>query len=65
MKPKRSSPILSEMSEKLKSAKDRNPDAYGIIGAVSGFGEQRIKEIAEGSETSKAEEIILEGLSND
>ncbi len=53
---------MNNISEKLKSTKDRNPGAYGIIGAVSGFGEQRIKEIAEGSEVSILEKITLENL---
>lgn len=56
---------MIEISEKLKAAKKRKPDAYNIIGAVSGFGEKRIKEIAEGKEASVAELIILEGLSKD
>lgn len=54
---------MKTMSEKLKDAKKRNLDAYKIIGTVSGFGEKRIKEIAEGSEASITELIVLEGLS--
>lgn len=53
---------MKSMSEKLKSAKKRNPDAYKIIGVVSGFGEKKIKEIAEGTEMSITEKIILDGL---
>ena len=53
---------MKDMAEKLRDAKKRNPSAYKIIGVVSGFGEKRIKEIAEGSEASRTEETILEGL---
>ena len=54
---------MQTMSEKLKAAKKRNPDAYKIIGVVSGFGEKKIKEIAEGTEMTSTERVILEGLS--
>ena len=54
---------MSEISEILKAAKKRKPDAYSIIGAVSGLGEKRVKEIAEGSEASVIEEKTLEMLS--
>ena len=54
---------MESMAEKLKEVRKRKPDAFSIIGAVSGLGEKRIKEIAEGKETSRTEEIILEGLS--
>lgn len=54
---------MKSMAEKLRDAKKRNPDAYKIIGVVSGFGEKKIKEIAEGKEPSSTEKIILEGLS--
>lgn len=54
---------MSSLSEKLKAAKKRNPDAYAIIGVISGYGEKRIKEIAEGKEASVSEKIILEGMS--
>ena len=54
---------MKSMTEKLKAAKKRNPDAYKIIGVVSGFGEKKIREIAEGTEMSPAERVILEGLS--
>ena len=37
---------MQSMAERLKAAKKRNPDAYKIIGVVSGYGEKRIKEIA-------------------
>lgn len=53
---------MKSMAEKLKAAKRRNSAAYKIIGVVSGFGEKRIKEIAEGSKASRSEEVILEGL---
>ena len=54
---------MQSMSERLRAAKKRNPAAYKIIGVISGYGEKRIKEIAEGKEASISEEIILEGLS--
>ena len=54
---------MQSMSEKLKAAKKRNPDAYKIIGVVSGYGEKRIKEIAEGEEASISEKITLGTLS--
>ena len=54
---------MESMSEKLKEAQKRKPDAFSIIGAVSGFGKKRIKEIAEGAEMSITEKVILEGLS--
>ena len=54
---------MKSMAEKLRDAKKRNPDAYKIIGVVSGYGEKRIKEIAEGEETSISEKITLETLS--
>jgi len=54
---------MQSMAERLKAAKKRNPDAYKIIGVVSGYGEKRIKEIAEGEEASIPEKTILEGLS--
>jgi len=54
---------MQSMAERLKAAKKRNPAAYKIIGVISGYGEKRIKEIAEGEEASIPEEIILEGLS--
>jgi len=53
---------MKSMSEKLKDLQERKPDAFTILGAVSGFGEKRIKEIAEDSEMSIHEKIILEGL---
>ena len=55
---------MKSISEKLKAAKKRNPDAYKIISVISGYGEKRIKEIAEGKEVSISEKIILEGLSD-
>lgn len=53
---------MKSMAEKLKAAKRRNSAAYKIIGVVSGFGEKRIKEIAERAEMSATERVILEGL---
>lgn len=53
---------MKSMAEKLRAAKKRNPDAYKIIGVVSGFGEKKIKEIAEGTEMSATERVVLEGL---
>lgn len=50
------------MAQKLQEVQKRKPDAFKIIGAVSGFGEKRIKEIAGGSEMSPVEKVILEGL---
>lgn len=57
--------MKKSISEKLKEAQERKPDAFAIIGAVSGFGEKRIKEIAEGSEMTISEKIVLEGLAED
>lgn len=54
---------MKPMAQILKEVKKRKPDAFSIIGAVSGFGEKRIKEIAEGAEMSLTEKVILEGLS--
>jgi len=53
---------METMSEKLKVAQKRKPDAFSIIGAVSGFGEKRIREIANGLEMTAVERITLEGL---
>lgn len=53
---------MKSMAEKLKDAKKRNPSAYKIIGVISGFGEKKIREIAEGTEMSPTERVILEGL---
>lgn len=54
---------MESMSGKLKSAQKRNPNAYSIISAVAGMRKKRIKEIAEGSEMSVIERVILDGLS--
>lgn len=54
---------METMAQKLKAAQKRKPDAFSIIGAVSGFGKKRIKEIAEGSEMSITERMVLEGMS--
>jgi len=53
---------MKSMAQKLKEIKKRKPDAFSIIGVVSGFSEKRIREIAKGSEMSATERIILEGL---
>ena len=53
---------FSPLAISLQLATKRNPDAYKIIGAVSGFGEKRVKEIAEGAEPTIAEKITLETL---
>lgn len=37
-----------ELKRSLKAARGRNPDAYLIIGAVSGLGDKRVTQIAEG-----------------
>jgi hypothetical protein len=47
---------------KLQLATKRNPDAYKIIGAVSGLGEKRVREIAEGADPTFIEERTLEVL---
>ena len=54
---------MKEISKMLQAAKKRKPDAYKIIGAVSGLGEKRIKEIAGGSKPSVIELSILNALS--
>ena len=53
---------MESTAQKLKEVQKRKPDAFKIIGAVSGFGEKRIKEISKGSEMSAVERVILEGL---
>jgi hypothetical protein len=53
---------LGELALSLQEARRRNPDAYSIIGAVSGYGERRIKEIARGAEPTIQEKTILESL---
>ena len=53
---------MESMAQKLKEVKKRKPDAFSIIGAVSGLGEKRVKEIADGSEMSVVEKMVLEGL---
>lgn len=52
-----------KLSEKLKEAKKRKPDAYIIIGTVSGLGKKRVEEIANGSQPTVIEESILNTLS--
>jgi hypothetical protein len=46
----------------LRAAKERNDGAYFIIGITSGFGESRVKAIAEGAKASFIEEHILVSL---
>ena len=53
---------LSELALSLQEARRRKPDAYSIIGAVSGLGEKRVKEIAYGAEPDIYEKTTLEGL---
>lgn len=53
---------MESMAQKLKEVQKRKPDAFSILGAVSGLGEKRIKEIAGGSEISAIEKVILESL---
>lgn len=53
---------LSGLALSLQEARRRNPGAYSIIGAVSGYGEKRVKAIAHGEEPTLEEKIILEGL---
>lgn len=53
---------MESMAQKLKEVRKRKPDAFLIIGAVSGFGEKRIKEISKGSKMSVIEKTILEDL---
>lgn len=44
----------------LRNAHKRNPDAYTLIGAVSGLGESRIRDIAENeSDMSRMEFSML------
>lgn len=53
---------LKPIAIKLLMAKQRKVDAFSIIGAVSGLGEKRVCEIAEGSEPTFMEERTLEML---
>jgi len=53
---------FSPLAVSLQLAKARNSDAYKIIGAVSGFGEKRVKEIAEGAEPTTVELYTLRAL---
>lgn len=39
---------VKALRDGLAAAKARNPDAYTIIGAVSGFGEKKVRDIANG-----------------
>ncbi len=36
------------LCDSLAAAKERNPDAFKIIGAVSGLGEKKVRDIANG-----------------
>ena len=54
---------LVELRRRLQAEKLRQPDAYSIIGAVSGFGEKRVREIAENAEPTFAEKTTLLNLS--
>jgi len=54
-----------ELRKKLKAAKKRNSDAYQIIGAVSGLGKRRVRDIAEGkADPTFIESAQLEALAN-
>ena len=53
---------ISPLAAALSLAKERNPSAFKIIGAVSGFGEERVKEIAEGAEPTTVELYTLRVL---
>jgi len=50
------------LSEELQKVAKRKPGAYSIIGAVSGLGEKRVREIAKGREPTFEERKILEVL---
>jgi hypothetical protein len=53
----------TDLQNALRSAKLRNPDAYQIIGSVSGLGKKRVKDIAEGKvKPSFIESATLEAL---
>jgi hypothetical protein len=54
-----------ELKRRLQAAHRRKADAYAIIGAVSGLGEKRVKEIAGNAEPTFTEKNILLGLSED
>lgn len=55
---------MESMSQKLKDLQERKPDAFVVLGAVSGLSADRIKEISEGSEMSFPEKIILESCAD-
>jgi hypothetical protein len=53
----------TSLQNALRSAYLRNPDAYQIIGAVSGLGKKRVKDIADGKvKPSFMEQTTLETL---
>jgi hypothetical protein len=54
---------LVELRRRLRAAKLRKADAYSIIGAVSGLGEKRVKEIATNATPTFAEKSVLLSLS--
>lgn len=50
-----------ELIASLKTAKKRNPDAWNIIGAVSGLGEKAVKDIATGKREPTMMELSMLG----
>ncbi len=53
-----------ELRKALKNAKKRNSDAYDIIGAFSGLGKKKIKDIANGKiEPTDFELTLLSSMS--
>ena len=55
---------METMSEKLKGVQKRNPDAFEIIGVVSGLGKEKVQEIANGAVMTIQEKIILEAMAD-
>lgn len=56
---------MNDMAYLLIQAQSRNPDAYHVIGAISGMGEKRVREIAEEKvEPSIAELYLLRAYAN-
>lgn len=55
---------MGTMSEKLKDLQERKPDAFTILGAVSGLGKERVQEIANGAVMTIQEKIILEAMAD-
>lgn len=53
---------ISAVGLALREAHIRKSDAYHIIGAVSGLGEKRVREIAGGAEPTFYENSVLRVL---